>query len=106
MGKAPVRRCLACRRAVAKPNLVRLAVAGGNVIVDPRARQPGRGAYVCGDSDCLEVALRKDGAALARALRFQRGQVTVDGKDIRRQWSTAAGPATEQSVADATSRST
>ena len=92
MGHTPVRRCLACRRAAAKPELVRLAVARGTVVVDPPARQPGRGAYVCRERRCLEAALDRGGQALARPLRFQRGQVTVDEEELRKQWSAAAGP--------------
>lgn len=90
MGHIPVRRCLACRRTAAKPDLVRLAVAGEVVVIDPPARQPGRGAYVCPQQDCLEAVLRKGGTALARSLRSRRGQVTVDVEDIRKQWNTAA----------------
>lgn len=90
MRQVPVRRCLACRRTAGKPQLVRLAVVGEAVVVDPSARQPGRGAYLCHRQECLEAALRRGGTALARSLRQAHGQVTVDEDDIRTQWSTAA----------------
>jgi predicted RNA-binding protein YlxR (DUF448 family) len=40
--------------------------AGPRVVVDPAARLPGRGAYVC-DADCAERALKR--RAVTRALR-------------------------------------
>lgn len=86
----PVRSCLACRRTAPKPDLVRLALAGTTVIVDPASRQPGRGTYICQDPRCVEAALRRDARGLVRSLRRQPGQVTVDTEDIRRQWRTAA----------------
>jgi uncharacterized protein len=86
----PVRRCLACRRREARDRLVRLVVADGAIAVDPLTRRPGRGAYVCTQQDCLEAALRRDGAALIRALRVDRRQVTVNEQAIREHWRTAA----------------
>lgn len=47
--------------------LVRLVVAGGNVIVDETGSAPGRGAYLHPRGECLEIALRRK--ALGRALR-------------------------------------
>jgi predicted RNA-binding protein YlxR (DUF448 family) len=35
-------------------------------VVDPTGRLAGRGAYVCQDTDCLSIALKK--GALSRAL--------------------------------------
>lgn len=92
MGHIPVRRCLACRRAASRTALVRLAVVGETVTVDRAAREPGRGAYVCRERACLEAALQRGAAALLRALRCQRAEVTVDEDELRRQWSTAADP--------------
>jgi predicted RNA-binding protein YlxR (DUF448 family) len=38
----------------------------GEVVADPTGRLAGRGAYVCHDTDCLAIALKK--GALTRAL--------------------------------------
>jgi uncharacterized protein len=73
----PTRTCIACRRPAAKPTLLRLAAVDGTVQVDPLARQPGRGAYVCSRQECVEVALRRGGAAVARGLRLNRSAVDV-----------------------------
>ena len=40
----------------------------GEVVVDPTGRLPGRGAYVCHDTDCLDIAIKK--GALTRALEI------------------------------------
>jgi uncharacterized protein len=89
MGDAPVRTCLTCRQAAGKPALVRLAVADGAVVVDPRARLPGRGAYLCHRRACLDAGLRHGGAPLARALRQPRGEITVDEEEVRAAWRAA-----------------
>lgn len=69
MDGTPIRRCVACRRHGPKPALVRLVMADGVIVVDPEARQPGRGAYLCGREECLDAALRRNAAQLRRALR-------------------------------------
>ncbi len=71
----PTRTCIACRRPAPKPTLRRLAAVDGTVQVDPLARLPGRGAYVCDRQECVEVALRGGGAAVARALRVGRDAI-------------------------------
>ena len=38
----------------------------GSVLADPTGRIAGRGAYVCRDTDCLNIAIKK--GALSRAL--------------------------------------
>ncbi|HEV2768936.1 MAG TPA: YlxR family protein [Solirubrobacteraceae bacterium] len=63
----PHRRCVACRRVRPKHELNRLAVdAGGEVVLDPAATRPGRGAYVCGPACHAEAVRRR---AYPRAFR-------------------------------------
>jgi predicted RNA-binding protein YlxR (DUF448 family) len=64
----PVRTCVGCRERAAKRELIRV-VAGpdGTVLVDRRARMPGRGAYLHRDATCWAEAVRR--GSLARALR-------------------------------------
>jgi len=53
----PQRRCVVCRRAAAKRDLIRIVRAPeGPVDVDPTGRRPGRGAYVCRAADCWQTA--------------------------------------------------
>jgi predicted RNA-binding protein YlxR (DUF448 family) len=58
---------VACRTARPKRDLRRIVrTPSGEVVADPTGRLAGRGAYVCHDTDCLEIAIRK--GALTRAL--------------------------------------
>jgi predicted RNA-binding protein YlxR (DUF448 family) len=66
--KEPQRTCVACRRSRDRRELVRLVrTAEGEIDVDERGREPGRGAYLCVERACWDRALA--GAALANALR-------------------------------------
>lgn len=66
----PQRTCVACRRSDAKRGLIRVArEADGRIVVDPSGRRNGRGAYLCHDPACWEVALKR--RALERALRLE-----------------------------------
>ncbi|RRR71555.1 MAG: YlxR family protein [Candidatus Viridilinea halotolerans] len=67
----PQRMCVACRQNDAKRGLVRLVRDGdGRVAVDATGRRNGRGAYLCPDPQCWDVAVRR--RALERALRLER----------------------------------
>ena len=58
---------MACRTPRAKRELRRIVrTTTGDVVVDPTGRLAGRGAYVCPDTDCLSIAIKK--GALTRAL--------------------------------------
>ncbi|MEE8421209.1 MAG: YlxR family protein [Dehalococcoidia bacterium] len=70
--KQPQRTCVACRRSRDRRELVRLVrTAEGEIRVDQRGREPGRGAYLCADRECWDRALAGD--ALANALRTAPG---------------------------------
>jgi predicted RNA-binding protein YlxR (DUF448 family) len=63
----PTRTCVACRTARQKREFVRVVRApDGSVDFDPTGRANGRGAYLCADGSCWQVALKK--SALERAL--------------------------------------
>jgi uncharacterized protein len=66
-GSIPVRTCVGCRERAAKSSLLRLVTSGDDVIPDPQARMPGRGAYLHPSMECLELARRR--RAFPRALR-------------------------------------
>ena len=62
-----IRTCVGCRVREAKSDLLRLAAVGGDIVPDPQARLPGRGAYLHPSQECFELAQRR--RALPRALR-------------------------------------
>jgi uncharacterized protein len=65
---APViRTCIGCKDRAAKSDLLRLVVAGDDIVPDPQARLPGRGAYLHPRQECFELAQRRK--AFPRALR-------------------------------------
>lgn len=59
--KGPQRTCVACRQTKDKNQLVRYVVApDGAVLVDYRQRLPGRGAYTCFATQCLQDAVKRN----------------------------------------------
>jgi len=64
------------------------------VVVDQGARRSGRGAYLCPSTDCFDAALRRDGAALRRALGRRGSPLRIDRERLRRQWQRALEEAT------------
>jgi predicted RNA-binding protein YlxR (DUF448 family) len=55
-----------CGRSASKAELIRVALAGGEMVVDRAARLPGRGAYVHGQACAAEAVARR---AFGRAFR-------------------------------------
>ena len=68
--KIPERMCVACGTRSSKGDLMRIArTAGETIVPDPSGKLPGRGAYVCPKSECIEKALKQK--RFDRALRIQ-----------------------------------
>lgn len=65
--KETIRSCIACRKAQAKQDLLRIVFSEGAAIVDPTGRKSGRGAYLCPSLACLDKALKRN--QLSGALR-------------------------------------
>lgn len=63
----PMRTCIGCRRRASQTDLLRVVAVGTELVPDGPVRQPGRGAYLHRDVDCLELARRR--RAYSRALR-------------------------------------
>ena len=71
-----IRTCVGCRARAAKSDLLRVVAVNDEIVVDPAARRPGRGAYLHPSRDCLEQARRR--RAIPRALRVS-GPLAEDG---------------------------
>ena len=64
--KIPMRQCVGCREMKPKRELLRAVRSPeGEIALDFRGKNPGRGAYVCPDTACLARA--KKTRALERA---------------------------------------
>ena len=68
-GNLPVRTCVGCKERAAKSSLLRVVVVGDDLVPDPQAKRPGRGAYLHHSQACFEQAQRR--RAFSRALRVQ-----------------------------------
>lgn len=55
--KTPMRMCTGCMEMKPKKELIRIVKnKEGEVSVDLTGKRPGRGAYICKSTDCLEKA--------------------------------------------------
>ncbi len=58
--KIPMRMCVGCREMKEKRELIRVVRSPeGELSLDPTGKKPGRGAYVCRNSDCLKRAIKQ-----------------------------------------------
>ena len=68
--KIPQRTCVACGAKKAQGEFLRVvSQAGAAPHIDNKGRAPGRGAYLCRESACVEKAFAQ--RALERALKLQ-----------------------------------
>ena len=75
--KIPMRQCVGCREMRQKKELVRVVKSPEGVIsLDFRGKAPGRGAYLCPNSECLKKAIRTK--ALERAFDTRIPQEILD----------------------------
>ena len=75
--KIPMRQCVGCREMRQKKELVRVVKSPEGVIsLDFRGKAPGRGAYLCPNSECLKKAIRVK--ALERAFDTRIPQEILD----------------------------
>jgi len=68
-----IRTCIVCRRKLPKQQLFRIArFKDERIEISPTG---GRGAYICGDEECIRKAFKGD--RLSRALRI-KGKIDVE----------------------------
>ncbi len=65
--KLPLRKCVACGQMLPKNQLFRLVKTPQGVQLDKSYKAQGRGAYICRNKSCLDIALKKK--SLNRSLR-------------------------------------
>ena len=72
MKNIPQRTCSVCRTQKNKNELLRIVKNKENIIkVDENGKQPGRGAYICYDMECLEKAQKRKGLEKAIEIKFE-----------------------------------
>lgn len=68
--KIPMRQCLGCREMKAKRELIRAVKSpSGEISLDFKGKAPGRGAYICPNTECLKKAVKAK--ALEKAFSAQ-----------------------------------
>jgi predicted RNA-binding protein YlxR (DUF448 family) len=68
--RLPQRTCVGCRQVKTKRQLIRIVrVPSGGIEVDKTGKKAGRGAYLCANRTCWEIALAKK--RLEHALRSE-----------------------------------
>ncbi|MDO8586242.1 MAG: YlxR family protein [Armatimonadota bacterium] len=86
--KTPERMCVACGARSFKGDLMRIArTRGEGVVPDPSGKMPGRGAYICSKSECVDKALKQK--------RFDRALRTSVPPDLAEQLRAALGKSGE-----------
>ena len=68
--KIPMRQCLGCREMKAKRELIRAVKSpSGEISLDFKGKAPGRGAYICPNTECLKKSIKAK--ALEKAFSAQ-----------------------------------
>ena len=61
MKKIVQRTCIGCGEKKEKTDLIRIVkTKEGNISIDKTGKSEGRGAYICGDKDCLERIIKSN----------------------------------------------
>ena len=82
--RIPLRKCVGCGQMKPKAELIRVVRDNaGGVSLDPSGKKPGRGAYICGDGDCLKKLRR--GKILNKAFSCPVSESVYD--DVERIFS-------------------
>lgn len=68
--RVPQRKCVGCGEMIGKKGAIRVVRdKDGGFSVDPTGKRAGRGAYICNDIKCLELA--RKGKKLERSFKCQ-----------------------------------
>jgi uncharacterized protein len=97
--RTPRRTCVVCRATTAKRTLHRIVRSpAGTVSYDPTGKAAGRGAYLCGQPECLDMAVRR--RSIQRALKVTdtvAASAAVEALKNRMLSGTAGQPALRSS---------
>ena len=59
--KIPIRTCIGCQCKKSKREMIRIIrTPDGKIEIDRTGKKSGRGAYLCDNIDCLNIAIKKN----------------------------------------------
>ena len=91
--KIPVRTCIGCQCKKPKKEMIRIIrTPEGKIEIDKTGKKSGRGAYLCGNVKCLDIALRKN--SLNKSLKQDIPLKTLD--ELRKVFIKNIGENTDQ----------
>ena len=72
--KIPLRKCTGCGEMKPKREMIRVVRSKeGDVSLDPTGKKPGRGAYICSDTQCLKAARKSHALERAFSCKIEDG---------------------------------
>lgn len=75
--KIPQRMCVGCREMKSKRELIRVVRSPEGVLsLDNTGKRPGRGAYICPNIDCFNLAIK--GKRIQKALEVELSEEIED----------------------------
>lgn len=72
----PLRMCIGCRKMQPKNELIKVSSKDGICELDKEQKKFGRGAYICKNASCIEMARKK--RALSKHFKMQVPEVLYD----------------------------
>jgi len=81
--KIPLRQCLGCREHKPKTDLIRVVKSPeGEVTLDMTGKKPGRGAYICNDTNCFKRIIKSNAFSRAFKTRISEEIITELQKQL------------------------
>ena len=88
--KVPARTCIGCASSSDKRTFIRLVrTPDGHVELDPTSKANGRGAYLCANPDCFEMARKRRRLDSALRVTLQDDDYDRLKRDFHEALSTA-----------------
>ena len=68
------RRCISCRESFPQNMLQRISLYKNELLIDDGYAAPGRGAYICKNEECIDLAKRKNLLQRSYKCKFEKEQ--------------------------------
>lgn len=83
--KIPMRMCVGCRQMKEKKEMIRvLRTQEGEFCIDTTGKKNGRGAYICKNAQCLQMAVRNHGLERSFKMSIPKETAVLLEKEMER----------------------